>query len=105
MLKYLLLVLPVFFFTSVQAQVLTDSPLYQQLKASGQLGTVNTEANTSIQLPVAPVKPASYNKANACDCYIEPDSTCHRLPFCWQCNCSAILGRRRHPQRQWSGSV
>jgi len=75
MLKYLLLVLPVFFFTSVQAQVLTDSPLYQQLKASGQLGTVNTEANTSIQLPVAPVKPASYNKANACDCYIEPDST------------------------------
>ena len=73
--KYLLLFLPLFFLAKVQAQVLTDSPLYQQLKASGQLGTVNTEANTSIQLPVATVKPASYNKANACDCYIEPDAT------------------------------
>ena len=37
--------------------------------------TVNVEANTSYQLPPASVKPASYNKANACDCYIEPDST------------------------------
>jgi hypothetical protein len=61
--------------TQLQAQVITDSPLYQQLKASGQLGTVNSEANPSIQLPVASVKPASYAKANACNCYIEPDST------------------------------
>lgn len=61
--------------TQLQAQVITDSPLYQQLKASGQLGTVNSEANASIQLPVASVKPASYTKANACNCYIEPDST------------------------------
>lgn len=61
--------------TQLQAQVITDSPLYQQLKASGQLGTVNSEANPSIQLPVASVKPASYTKANACNCYIEPDST------------------------------
>ena len=75
MFKYLLLLLPVFLFSSVQAQVITDSPLYQTLKNSGQLGTVNTEANTAIQLPVATVKPASYNKANACDCYIAPDST------------------------------
>jgi hypothetical protein len=75
MFKYLLLALPVLLFTSIQAQVLTDSPLYQQLKASGQLGTVQTQANSSIQLPVAGVKPASYNKANACDCYIAPDST------------------------------
>jgi len=75
MYKFLLFALPVFLFTNIQAQVLTDSPLYQQLKASGQLGTVQTQANTSIQLPVAGVKPASYNKANACDCYIEPDST------------------------------
>ncbi|MFM7005625.1 MAG: nidogen-like domain-containing protein [Flavobacteriales bacterium] len=59
----------------LNAQVVIDSPLYQQLKGSGQLGTVNTEANTAIQTPVAGVKPATYNKANACDCYIEPDST------------------------------
>jgi hypothetical protein len=58
-----------------QPNVLADSPLYQQLKASGQMGTVNVEANTSYQLPVASVKPATYNKANSCDCYIEPDST------------------------------
>jgi hypothetical protein len=58
-----------------QTNVLADSPLYQQLKGSGQLGTVNVEANTSAQLPLASVKPATYNKANACDCYIEPDST------------------------------
>jgi hypothetical protein len=58
-----------------QAPILADSPLYQQLKGSGQLGTVNVEANTSYQMPIAGVKPASYNKANACDCYIEPDST------------------------------
>jgi hypothetical protein len=75
MFKYLLLALPVFLFTSIKAQVLTDSPLYQQLKASGQLGTVQTQANSSIQMPVAGVKPASYNKANACDCYIAPDSS------------------------------
>ena len=58
-----------------QANVLADSPLYQQLKSSGQLGTVNVEANTSYQLPIAGVKPATYNKANACDCYITPDSS------------------------------
>jgi CHU_C Type IX secretion signal domain len=75
MFKNLLLFLPVILITSIHAQVITDSPLYQTLKNSGQLGTVNTEANTAIQLPVASVKPASYNKANACDCYIEPDST------------------------------
>ncbi|MEY5001924.1 MAG: hypothetical protein RLZZ211_1960 [Bacteroidota bacterium] len=75
MFKNLLLLLPVLLITSIHAQVITDSPLYQTLKNSGQLGTVNTEANTAIQLPVASVKPASYNKANACDCYIEPDST------------------------------
>jgi hypothetical protein len=75
MFKTILFFLPLFLMASVQAQVITDSPLYQQLKASGQLGTVQTEVNTSIQLPIATVQPASYNKANACDCYIEPDST------------------------------
>ena len=64
-----------FLFQQVSAQVLVDSPLYQQLKGSGQLGTVNTAANASIQLPVASVQPATYNKANACDCYIAPDAT------------------------------
>jgi hypothetical protein len=64
-----------FLFQQVNAQVLVDSPLYQQLKGSGQLGTVNTAANASIQLPVASVQPATYNKANACDCYIAPDAT------------------------------
>lgn len=59
----------------VNSQVVTDSPLYQQLKGSGQLGTVNTEANEAIQMPIAGVKPATYNKANACDCYITPDSS------------------------------
>ncbi|MEY4792784.1 MAG: putative signal peptide protein, partial [Bacteroidota bacterium] len=77
--KFILLCLfSCFALLSVKAQqtnVLADSPLYQQLKGSGQLGTVNVEANTSYQLPPASVKPASYNKANACDCYIEPDST------------------------------
>ncbi|MDP4724611.1 MAG: gliding motility-associated C-terminal domain-containing protein [Crocinitomicaceae bacterium] len=75
MLKMLRLSVILFLFQQVNAQVLVDSPLYQQLKGSGQLGTVNTEANSSIQLPVAGVKPASYNKANACDCYIAPDSS------------------------------
>ncbi len=75
MLKSILFLLLVCFFSSLEAQVVTDSPLYQQLKASGQLGTVNVQANTSIQTPVASVQPATYNKANACNCYIEPDST------------------------------
>jgi hypothetical protein len=75
MLKNLLLLLPLLLLTNIQAQLLTDSPLYQQLKASGQLGTVNTDANPSLQLPVASVQPATYNKANACDCYIEPDAS------------------------------
>jgi hypothetical protein len=75
MLKILRFSAILFLYQQLNAQVLIDSPLYQQLKGSGQLGTVNTEANSSIQLPVASVQPATYNKANSCDCYIAPDST------------------------------
>jgi hypothetical protein len=59
------------------AQVITDSPLYQKLKASGQLGQVVTAPNHTIGNPTGKpnVKPSSNNKANACDCYIEPDSS------------------------------
>ena len=75
MFRTILLFVSFFLILKVQAQVLVDSPLYHQLKGSGQLGTVNIEANTSLHMPLASVKPASYNKANACDCYIEPDSS------------------------------
>lgn len=75
MFRFILLTFFLSFVTFFKAQVLADSPLYQQLKGSGQLGTVHVEANSAFQLPVAGVKPASYNKANACDCYIAPDST------------------------------
>ena len=75
MFRTILLFISFFFILQVQAQVLVDSPLYHQLKGSGQLGTVNIEANTSLHMPLASVKPATYNKANACDCYIEPDSS------------------------------
>ena len=61
------------------SQVLVDSPLYNQLKASGQLGTVNVLSNPSISLkdPIKNKKPKPVNqeKANACNCYVEPDGT------------------------------
>ena len=61
------------------AQVLVDSPLYNQLKASGQLGKVNVISNPSISV-TKPVKnkkpkPGSQEKANACECYIQPDAS------------------------------
>ncbi|MFZ9613381.1 MAG: nidogen-like domain-containing protein [Crocinitomicaceae bacterium] len=63
--------------SSLYSQVITDSPLYQKLKASGQLGNVNIQPSTTIGATKGKptVKPNSNAKANACDCYIEPDST------------------------------
>jgi hypothetical protein len=75
--KNILFVLSFFTFSSLFSQVITDSPLYQKLKASGQLGTVSVQPNTNIgNVKGKPtVKPNTNAKANACDCYIEPDST------------------------------
>lgn len=56
------------------AQVKADSPMYQKLKESGQLGKVNVEPSVST-LPPAKVKPHPSEKASACDCYIAPDAT------------------------------
>lgn len=48
MFRTILLFISFFFILQVQAQVLVDSPLYHQLKGSGQLGTVNpTTVSTS----------------------------------------------------------
>ena len=75
--KNILFALSFFTFSSLFSQVITDSPLYQKLKASGQLGTVSVQPNTNIgNVKGKPtVKPNTNAKANACDCYIEPDST------------------------------
>ena len=55
-------------------QILADSPLYQQLKASGQLGTV--QVNPSVgTLPPAKTKPFTSEKASSCNCYIQPDAS------------------------------
>jgi len=56
------------------AQVTVDSPLYQTLKLSGQLGTVQVIPGISTLAP-AKVKPNNSNKASACNCYVEPDGT------------------------------
>ena len=56
------------------AQVKADSPMYQKLKESGQLGKYNVEPSVS-NLPPAKVKPHPSEKASACDCYIAPDAT------------------------------
>jgi len=75
--KNLLFIFSLFITQSILAQVITDSPLYQQLKASGQLGTVNIQANPAIgQVKGKPtIKPHPTTKANSCDCYIEPDAS------------------------------
>jgi len=75
--KNLLFIFSFLISQSFFAQVITDSPLYQKLKASGQLGQVVTAPNHNIGNPTGKptVKPSSNSKANACDCYIEPDST------------------------------
>lgn len=75
--KNILFALSFFTFSSLFSQVITDSPLYQKLKASGQLGTVSVQPNANIgNVHGKPtVKPNTNSKANACDCYIEPDST------------------------------
>jgi hypothetical protein len=75
--KNILFALSFFTFSSLFSQVITDSPLYQKLKASGQLGTVSVQPNTNIgNVKGKPTfKPNTNAKANACDCYIEPDST------------------------------
>ena len=75
--KNILFALSFFTFSSLFSQVITDSPLYQKLKASGQLGTVSVQPNTNIgNVKGKPtLKPNTNSKANACDCYIEPDST------------------------------
>ena len=75
--KNLLFIFSLFITQSILAQVITDSPLYQQLKASGQLGTVNIQANPAIgQVKGKPtIKPHTTTKSNACDCYIEPDAS------------------------------
>jgi hypothetical protein len=77
--KKLILLLMVFTSKIIIAQVLVDSPLYNQLKTSGQLGKVNVIANPSISI-TKPVKnkkpkPGSQEKANACECYIQPDAS------------------------------
>lgn len=56
------------------AQVTVDSPLYQALKQSGQLGTVQVIPSISTLAP-AKVKPNNSNKSSACNCYVEPDGT------------------------------
>ena len=56
------------------AQVTVDSPLYQTLKQSGQLGTVQVIPSVSTLAP-AKVKPNNSNKSSACNCYVEPDGT------------------------------
>ena len=75
--KNLLFIFSLFITQSILAQVIVDSPLYQQLKASGQLGTVNIQANPAIgQVKGKPtIKPHPTTKANSCDCYIEPDAS------------------------------
>lgn len=75
--KNILFALSFFTFSSLFSQVITDSPLYQKLKASGQLGTVSVQPNTNIGIVKGKptLKPNTNSKANACDCYIEPDST------------------------------
>lgn len=75
--KNILFALSFFTFSSLFSQVITDSPLYQKLKASGQLGTVSVQPNTNIGIVKGKptIKPNTNSKANACDCYIEPDST------------------------------
>jgi len=77
--KKIILLLMVFTSKIIIAQVLVDSPLYNQLKASGQLGKVNVISNPSISI-TKPVKnkkpkPGSLEKANACECYIQPDAS------------------------------
>ena len=56
------------------SQVTVDSPLYQTLKQSGQLGTVQVIPSISTLAP-AKVKPNNSNKSSACNCYVEPDGT------------------------------
>lgn len=75
--KNVFLIFSLFLTQSFLAQVITDSPLYQKLKASGQLGNVNVAANPAIgQVSGKPsLKPSANTKSNACDCYIEPDSS------------------------------
>ena len=75
--KHLLFLVSLFLSQTFLAQVITDSPLYQQLKASGQLGHVVVQPNHTIgNVTGKPsVKPNPTTKSNACDCYIEPDST------------------------------
>lgn len=60
----------------VSAQVVVDSPEYNQLKASGQLGNTQILQDPALSMPVMAPAPASPTlKANSCDCYVEPDGT------------------------------
>ncbi|MFM6934255.1 MAG: nidogen-like domain-containing protein [Flavobacteriales bacterium] len=75
--KQLLFLFSILLSTGLFSQVITDSPLYQQLKASGQLGHVTTIPNKTISNSGGKptFKPHPTQKSNACDCYLDPDST------------------------------
>lgn len=65
-----LLVSPTFF-----AQIVVDSPDYQMLKSTGQLGNTVITPNPSLSGGQSDVIVTPRLKSTACDCYIEPDTS------------------------------
>ncbi|MBI3239214.1 MAG: hypothetical protein HYZ43_10300 [Flavobacteriia bacterium] len=71
-----LIIVLLFTFSSF-AQVVVDSPEYQQMKATGTLSGLTVLPNPDMQNPViAPEIPSlGQIKSSSCNCYIEPDAT------------------------------